>query len=199
MRLRVGAMMPVKGGRPAIVCSEIFERASPDGSRSYDYVVGRVERVIPFSVEAASARVLAIIAAWTAQGRQACVFTDVNTPQGTVLYSHLRASLPDSVHRPHGFRGRADRADLFGAFLGPYSAGRVRFVPGMDFRADLDRSLVFFGGTGVRADGVELASEDEALVAAVGLSMQHPGHGPDARAYDPSGLASQAPAAKETK
>jgi hypothetical protein len=58
----------------------------------------------------------------------------------------------------------------------------VTFLPGLKFRADLDKALVFYMGGGVSKHGVDLESEDDALVIALGLALTWPKHGASAAA-----------------
>ena len=174
MRLRVGAAMPVKGGRTALVVAEVREGRDTRGRLNYEFHVGHVERVQPFTVDAARDRVVAIVDALRDQ--RPCVMVDVGSPQGLALRQQLRTRLGD-LHRPHAYPGTGDRPQLFSTFLQAYSDGRVTFEPGLRQRADLDRALVFYMGGGVLKDGVELPSEDEALVVATGLALYWPMHG----------------------
>ena len=164
--------MPLKGGRPCVVATEITQ--SPDGMR---FDVGHVERVIPFSVEETASRVVALVGRWSHAEIFPCVVVDTGSAQGLALYQQLRGLLPRTVHRPHSYPGTGTRDMLFGAFLQSYAQDRLSFRPDLEHRGDLDRALVFFGGRGVKSDGVDLSSEDEAMVMAVGLSMQYAKHG----------------------
>lgn len=175
MRLRIGACMPPKGGRTALVGVEVREGKLPDGRRGYEFVVGMVDRVQPATVEAARDRVLERLAPVTAS--RPCVIVDVSSPQGLALRTQLREKMPRDLHRPHAYPRDTAQNLLFSGFLRAYSEGRVRFLEGLDFRGDLDKSLLFYMGRGVSKDGVELEPEDEAMVVALGLGLTWPGHG----------------------
>lgn len=179
MRIRIGAAMPLKGGRPAVVVSELKEETISDGRRVIHTDIGHVARISPFSVEATSACVVAL--AKKLIDRLPCVIVDTGSAQGLALYLDLRKALPDELHKPHSFPGTGKRDLLFTTFLQTYADDRLTFAPDLDFRVDLDRSLVFFGGKGAAKDGYELSSEDEALVIATGLAMQYAKHGANAR------------------
>jgi hypothetical protein len=179
VRLRFGVAMPLKGGRPAMIGVEVLEARGSDGKLQHTFRVGRVERFSKHAVEAARARVAAVMDQ-LAEHRP-CAIIDVGSPQGLALHQSLRGSYDKRLHRSHAYRGTGTRGPLFSAFLQAYSAGRVAFAPGLDFRSDLDRALVFYGGQGAKKDGVDLSSEDEALVIALGLAMTWPMHGPTAR------------------
>lgn len=180
MRMRFGVAMPVKGGRTAIVGVEVREARGAGGRLEHSYVVGHVERVQPFTVEAARDRVAALMTAFA--DVRPCAMIDVGTPQGMALRQALRGAYPAELHRPHQYPGTGERVALFASFLQAYSTDRVRFAPGLKHRADLDRSLVFYMGGGVKKDGAELSSEDEALVVALGLALFWARHGPAAAA-----------------
>lgn len=183
MKIHLGAAMPLKGGRPAIAAVEVLERRdSTTGRMLASYNVGDVERIVPYSVEATRSRVLEMIE--PVKEHKPCVFVDVGSPQGLALYKITRTDYPRGLHKPHAFPGVGMRPDLFSTFLQAYSGGRVSFEPGLDHRQALDRALVFYMGGGVEKTGVELSSEDEALVVALGLSMMWPKHGPDARSFE---------------
>lgn len=171
--------MPVKGGRPAVVGVEVLEGRSPDGRLEHRFVVGLVERVEPFSVEACADAVVSMRAGVADQ--RPCVIVDVGSPQGLALHLALRTRTPASLHRPHAFPGTGARSPLFASFLKAYAEGRVTFEDGLRYRHDLDRALVFYQGSGVKKDGVELDSDEEALVIALGLAITWPSHGPRAR------------------
>lgn len=179
MRIRIGAAMPLHGGRPAVVVSELKEETLPDGTRVIHTDIGHVARIIPFSVEATSACVADL--AKKLIDHRPCVVVDTGSAQGLALYLDLRKQLPADIHRPHSFPGTGKRNLLFTTFLQTYADDRLSFKPGLPYRVDLDRSLVFFGGSGAAKDGFELSSEDEALVLATGLSMQYAKHGATAR------------------
>lgn len=174
--------MPLKGGRPALVAVEVLESRDPQHRVVHDFVVRHVERVTPFGVDAARDRVAHFVDVMADQ--RPCVIIDVGSPQGLALHQACRGMWSRDLHRAHAFPGTGPRGPLFSAFLQAYSTGRVTFAPGLDFRADLDRALVFFGGSGVKSDGVDLSSEDEALVIALGLAMSWPRHGAPAARSD---------------
>jgi hypothetical protein len=190
VRLRLGVAMASKGGRTALVGAEVRQRRATSGRLEYDFTVGLVERVHPATVEAARARVAAVMES-LADVRPCCI-VDVGTAQGLALRQALRGAYKDGLHRPHAYPGHGERVELFAAFLQAYSTERVRFEPGLSHRADLDRALVFYMGGGVGKDGVELASEDEALVVALGLAMFWPGHGQQASAMPAAAVQSAA-------
>jgi hypothetical protein len=177
--------MPLKGGRPSIVVAEVRERRDPETAKMlHHFNVGAVERVTPYSVEATAEEVLRIVR--VTKEHMPCVLIDVGSPQGLALYQKMRTGYPRELHRPHAYPGTGMRADLFSTFLQGYSAGRVSFEPGLDHRAALDRALVFYMGGGVEKTGVELSSEDESLVVALGLAMTWPKHGPAADKFTES-------------
>ena len=175
MRLHLGASMPIKGGRPAVVAVEIFEGRDAKGRTTHQFRVGLVERITPYGIEVARDAVTDFMTA--AQQHRPCVIVDTGSPAGLALHQALKTSLPAAVHRPHSYPGVGSRPLLFADFLKAYSEGRVEFAPGLRFRADLDKALVFYQGGGVSKHGVELESEDEALVIALGLAMAWPRHG----------------------
>jgi hypothetical protein len=177
MRLRVGAAMPLKGGRPALIAVEVTKAGRDSrGREAFDFLVGHIERVMPTSVEKTSERLLAIIRA--VEDVRPCMIIDAGSPQGLALYQNVRGSgIPPALHKPHAYPGTGQRTGLFASFLQSYSEGRIRFEPGLKHRGELDRSLVFYMGGGTKTDGVELSSEDEALVIALGLAMSWPRHG----------------------
>lgn len=179
MRIRIGAAMPLKGGRPAVVVAELKEETLPDGRIIIHTDIGYIDRVTPFSVEAVAGATLGLVQSMIEH--RPCVVTDTGSAQGLALYQQLKRILPDEVHRPHSFPGTGKRDMLFSSFLQQYSDDRILWKPGLEYRADIDRALVFFGGVGKSTDGVELSSEDNALVMAVGLAMQYPRHGGIAR------------------
>ncbi len=182
MKLRVGVALPLKGGRPSVVVTEVKERRDPDTGRLlHHYHVGSVDRVTPYSVEAAAARIMTIIGA--TKEHKPCVLIDAGSPQGLALYQSMRTGYPRELHRPHAYPGVGERGPLFSTFLQAYSAGRVSFEPNMPHRSALDRALVFYMGGGVEKSGVELSSEDESLVIATGLAMTWPKHGPPAEPF----------------
>jgi hypothetical protein len=174
--------MPLKGGRPALVACEVFEQRDPETKRLVNvFDIGAVERVTPYSVEATRKRLLDMVTA--VKDLAPCVFVDVGSPQGLALHQSTRVGWPRELHRPHAYPGTGQRPQLFSSFLQAYSAGRVRFEPGLDNRQALDRALVFYMGGGVEKSGVELSSEDEALVIALGLALTWPKHGPAASPF----------------
>ncbi len=177
--------MPLKGGRPAIIATEIRESRDPGTSRLlHHYDVGAVERITPYSVEAAKARITAMTSA--VAEHFPCVMIDVGSPQGLALHQSMRTGWDKTLHRPHAYQGvGVMRPELFSTFLQAYSAGRVSFQPDLEGRSALDRALVFYMGGGVEKSGVELSSEDEALVVAMGLAMIWPKHGPIAAPFIP--------------
>lgn len=180
MKLRVGAAMPLKGGRPALVACEVFEFRDPETKRLLNvFDVGAVERITPYSVEATRDRLVQMVSA--VKEHFPCVLVDVGSPQGLALHQATRTGWPQGLHRPHAYPGVGQRPALFSTFLQAYSAGRVRFEAGLENRSALDRALVFYMGGGVEKSGVELSSEDEALVVALGLALTWPKHGPAPR------------------
>lgn len=183
MRLRFGAAMSAKGGRTALVGAEVREGRDRQGRLYHEFLVGHVERVAPGTVEAAAARVAELMSDFA--DLRPCALVDVGTAQGLALHRALRGAYPDALHRAHAYAGTGDRRDLFAAFLQAYSTGRVRFLQGLAHRAELDRALVNYLGGGTAKTGVELASEDEALVIALGLALFWPRHGPKADAVSP--------------
>jgi hypothetical protein len=170
VRLRVGVAMPEKGGRTALVGAEVLEWREPDGRLAHSFLVGFVERVSPPTIEAASGRVVAIAVAM--REHRPCFIVDANTAQGDALRRSLRDRLGRDLHRPHGHAGR--RRDLFSGFLTAYTQGRVEVARAARARPDLERALVFYGGGGTKRDGLELESEDEALVVASGWRWRGP-------------------------
>lgn len=175
--------MPEKGGRPTIVAAEVRRAPDKDGRRRWHFVVGYVERVRKQNIEGARDRVLTLMAA--TQGDRPCVFVDVGTPQGYALRRSLRDAWTDSpeFHRPHAYeRTRFDQS-MFAAFLEAYADGRITFVNGLDWRAEIDRALVLYKSGAkltTKEAGDELASEDEGLVHALSLAMMFPTHGQEA-------------------
>lgn len=179
-RVHVGAAMPLKGGRPALVAAEVREGRDPQGRAAFEFHVGHVGRVTPYGVEDARAALAELMT--RLEPVRPCAIIDVGTPQGLALHQSCRGAWSPSMHRAHAFPGTGPRGPLFASFLQAYSAGRVTFAPDLKHRSDLDRALVFFGtGKGVAAHGVELTSEEEALVLALGLALTWPRHGPPAR------------------
>lgn len=180
MKIRIGAAMPLKGGRPALVACEVFESRDPETKRLINvFDVGAVERITPYSVEATQEKLMSMVSG--IRELEPCVLVDVGSPQGLALHQATRTGWPRGLHRPHAYPGVGQRPALFSTFLLAYSAGRVRFEPNLDNRQALDRALVFYMGGGVEKTGVELSSEDEALVIALGLALTWPKHGPAAR------------------
>lgn len=175
MRLRFGAMMPTKGGRTALIGVEVREARDPQGRYVHEFIVGHVERVSPGTVEAAAGRLRELAGDFA--DLRPCVIVDTGNAQGEALRAALRQDWPSELHRPHQYPGTGDRKDLFASFLQAYSTGRVRFRPKLPHRAELDKALVHYLGGGVSTTGVELKSEDEALVVALGLAMFWPRHG----------------------
>ena len=168
--------MPEHGGRTAIVAAEVFERRGTGGVLEHSFLVGHVDRVAPGTVEAARDRAAGAMTAVLKE--KPCCIVDVSTPQGTALWRSLRGAWPKSAHGPHPYGGPGyTRAVLFASFLQAYASGKVRFRDGLAYRADLDRALVFYMGQGVKKEGVELSSEDEAMVVALGLALYWPRHG----------------------
>ena len=189
MRLRVGAAMPEKGGRPCVIGVEVRRGRDRKGRRAWHFVVGQVDRVQPGTVERTAERVREMIE--PVLDLRPCVMVDVGTPQGLALRQHMRNSREDpwprQLHRPHAYP-RDSKEQLFAGFLEAYAAGRVEFLPDLPHRADLDRSLVFYLGAGQAKDGFELESEDEAMVRALGLALVWPSHGPEANTHSPAGV-----------
>lgn len=169
--------MARKGGRTAIVAVEVKER--PD--RSHEFVVGHLQRVHPPTIEAAAGAIASLASA--AMTEKPCVIVDVSTAQGIALRMALRDLLPDGIHKAHAYRGAdAARAELFASFLRAYSTERVKLLPDLRGRKELINALVFYTGGAKVKDQVELPSEDEALVVALGLGMAWPRHGGKAEA-----------------
>jgi hypothetical protein len=172
--------MARKGGRSAIIGVEVREGRDPvTGKLVHSFQVGSVDRVSPGSVGAARDRIASLMD--TVAEVRPCVIVDVGTAQGIALHQALRGAYGESLHRPHAYPGGApQREQLFAGFLQAYSAGRIQFLPGIKHRAELDKALVFHLGQGVKKEGFELESEDEALVLALGLALAWPKHGADA-------------------
>jgi hypothetical protein len=171
--------MPLKGGRPAIIGVEVLRSRDPYTKKVLNHFdVGVIERVTPHSVEATKERLLRMVD--SVKECFPCVFIDIGSPQGLALHQSTRTGYDKKLHRPHAYPGIGIRGPLFSQFLEAYAAERVSFQPDLPGRAALDRALVFFMGGGVAKSGVELSSEDEALVIALGLAMTWPGHGPSA-------------------
>lgn len=194
MRMRFGAAMPTKGGRCAVVGVEVRESRGADQRLRYEYVVGLVDRVEPQTIEAAVGRLRELSGLFA--DLRPCVFVDVGSAQGLALRQAMIADWPSALHRPHAFAGTGERVALFAAFLQAYSTGRVRFEAGLAHRAELDQALVFYLGGGAKKDGVELSSEDEALVVALGLALYWPRHGAPA---DPPVSENAAPGAPASR
>lgn len=180
MRLHIGASMPIKGGRPAVTAVEIFEGRDPKGRTTHLFRVGLVERITPYGIEVARDAVTDFMNG--AKEFRPCVIVDTGSPAGLALHQALKTSLPRELHRPHSYPGVGARPLLFADFLKAYSEGRVEFAPNLRFRPDLDKALVFYQGGGVSKHGVDLESEDEAMVISLGLAMAWPKHGPKANA-----------------
>jgi hypothetical protein len=173
MRLRFGVAMAPKGGRTAIVGAEVRETRDARGRLVHAYEVGFLERV-PGTLEASGDRVQELVEALAAE--RPCVFVDIGSAQGMALRASMRGRW-DTSHRAHAYPGSGERTELFAEFLQAYSTGRVRFRPGLEHRKELDKALVNYLGGGVAKTGVDLTSEDEALVIALGLALHWPRHG----------------------
>lgn len=186
MKIRLGVAMPLKGGRPSVIAVEVRARRDQQTNKMLHYYhVGAVERVTPYSVEATSERILKMVGA--VREHLPCVLIDVGSPQGLALYQKMRVGYPRELHRPHAYPGHGLlRPELYSNFLLPYAAERVSFEPGLDARSALDRALVFYMAGGVDKSGIELSSEDESLVMALGLAMTWPNHGPRADPWEES-------------
>jgi len=178
MRVRFGVAMAEKGGRAAIVGVEVLESHAKDGRTLPRFLVGHVVRP-EGTIEGTGDAVEALVSA--AKDVRPCVIVDIGTPQGMALRQTLRDKFPTTLHRPHAYPGTGERRDLFAAFLEAYSAGRIEFMPGLAFRKELDKALVFYMGGKKSKTSVELTSEEEALVIALGLALTWPKHGPIAR------------------
>lgn len=178
-RLHVGAAMPLKGGRPAVAVAEVREGRGSDGRLRFQFHVGHLERVTPYGVHDAAASVRTVLE--RLRDMYPCVIVDVGSPQGLALHQQLKREGDPQLHRPHAWPGTGSRGPLFSSFLQAYSEGRLTLDPRMAHRADLERALVFFGGSSVKEHGLEISSEEEAMVHAVGLALQWPVHGPAAR------------------
>jgi len=180
--------MPLKGGRPALVAVEVRTgERDARGRSTFTYEIGHIERIQPTSVEGTAERLVALVRAVADQ--RPCMIIDTGSPQGLALYQTVRGQdLDAALHRPHAYPGTGQRTALFSGFLQGYSAGRIRFAPGLAHRAELDRALVFYTGSAKKSSGtqadVELSSEDEALVVALGLAMTWPRHGADSSTND---------------
>lgn len=185
MRVRFGLGMAPKGGRATLIGVEVRERprfgsyaeGSPRRTEAV-FHVGTIER-LPGTVEAAAERLTALMTA--AKDVRPCAIVDIGTPQGQALHRMLRGKFPRELHQAHAYPGSGPRAALFAAFLEAYSSGRITFAPDLPHRKDLDKALVFYMGGGVAKHGVELSSEEEAMVIALGLALAWPKHGPPAR------------------
>lgn len=185
MRVRFGLGMAPKGGRATLIGVEVQERARfgsyAEGSpRRTEHVfhVGTIERV-PGTIEAASSRLVELMT--RAKAVRPCAIVDIGTPQGQALHKMLRGRFPPELHQAHAYPGTGARAPLFAGFLEAYSSGRITFAPDLPHRKDLDKALVFYMGGGVAKHGLELSSEEEAMVIALGLALAWPKHGPEAR------------------
>ncbi len=174
LRLRLGVAMAVKGGRTAIIGTEVREKRDGKGRALYDFTVGSIDR-IPGTVEGTHERVDSYIEKLAEF--KPCVMVDIGSPQGEALLRAMRDDWPKGIHRPHAYEGIGDRKPLFSAFLHAYSNGRVSIPKSLKHRAELDKSLVFYMGAGHAKEGLELESEDEAMVVALGLSLVWPLHG----------------------
>jgi hypothetical protein len=177
MRVRFGVAMAEKGGRSAVVGVEVLETRLPDGRLEHTFYVGSIDRP-DGTIEGTAAVVDSLMV--KASSARPCALVDVGTPQGMALRQSLLGRWT-GLHRPHAYPGTGARRDLFAAFLEAYSAGRITFAPHLPNRRDLDKSLVFYLSGGARKSGVELASEEDALVIALGLALYWPRHGPQAR------------------
>ena len=171
--------MAEHGGRAAIAGVEVTERRLADGRLEHRFAVGALERP-EGTIEAVAARVRALTAA--AAEVRPCSVIDIGSPQGLALRQTLRGAFSSDLHRPHAYPGTGSRRDLFAAFLEAYSAGRIEFAPGLPHRRELDKALVFYLAGEKGKKSVELSSEEEALVIALGLALAWPRHGPAARA-----------------
>lgn len=168
--------MPEKGGRPAIVGCEVIEIPGKPRKDRWQYVVGYVERVRRPTIEGARDRI-ALLTVATLEDRP-CIFVDVGTPQGVALRATVRREdWPKKLHLPHAYPRTRGETGLFAHFLEAYADGRVHFLPGLASRAELDKALVLYRGSGTNKTTDELESEDEALVLALCLSLAWPTHG----------------------
>ena len=190
VRMRFGVAMAEKGGRTAIIGTEVREARDEAGLLVHSFTVGFIARVQPFTVGAAVTEISRLMTA--SAEHEPCTIIDVGTAQGLALHQSGKGAYPSTLHRPHAYQGHGARATLFSAFLQAYTQDRVAFAKDRPHRAELDKALVFFGGSGVKKDGVDLKSEDEALVVALGLSLVWPKHGPAARTFEPKGPADEA-------
>ncbi len=176
MKLRLGVAMPEKGGRTAIVGTEVRYRQGEGGRREPLFRIGLVDRVTPGTIQGTRDRVAELLNLLIAH--QPCAFVDAGTPQGIALRHALRGQVPRSLHRPHTYPRTSRDQTLFAQFLRAYADGRVTFAAGLEHRLDLDRALALYGGGETKRTGaVEINSEDEALVLALTLSMAFPTHG----------------------
>lgn len=175
MRLHLGVAMAPRGGRTAVVGAEVLERRDETGRLEHRFVIGLVERVNPTTVEAARDRLAELMTAL--ESDRPCAFVDTGSAQGLALRQALRGAWSREIHRAHAYAGTGARSELFASFLQAYSTGHVTFRPGLAHRKELDRALVNYLGGGAAKSGVELSSEDEALVIAVGLALYWPRHG----------------------
>lgn len=179
MRVRFGLAMAPKGGRAALIGVEVRERPGPRSRPVHEFYVGSLERLTG-TVEAAAERLTELMKA--AAEVRPCAIIDIGSPQGQALHRSLRGKFPDGLHQAHAYPGTGQRTALFAAFLEAYGDGRVTFAPDLPHRKELDKALVFYMGGGVTKHGLELTSEEEALVIALGLAIFWPKHGPAARA-----------------
>lgn len=180
-RVRFGVAMAAKGGRSTVVGVEVREARDAQRRLIHHFEVGVIERVQPGTVEACASVVERLMTA--AAGVRPCTIIDVGTPQGMALHQTLRGRWSRDLHRAHAYPGTGIRGPLFTSFLQAYSAGRVTFAAGLAHRKDMDKALVFYAGGGVSRHGVDLTSEEEAMVIALGLALTWPKHGPPARAF----------------
>lgn len=176
--------MAAEGGRTAICGVEVREGRAHDGRLTHEFHVGALEWVGPGTVEAAAKRLSELMS--RAAEVRPCTIVDVGTPQGLALHQSLKGKWSRDLHRAHAYQGTGIRGPLFSSFLQAYSEGRVIFAGGLPHRRDLDKALVFYAGGGVKKHGLELTSEEEALVIALGLALTWPRHGPAARPFTPA-------------
>jgi hypothetical protein len=175
VRLRFGASMPEKGGRPCVVGVEVRRAPNQYGRRRWHFVVGHVERVrqqtIQGTVDVIRDLVLPV------SDVDPCVFVDAGTAQGFALRRSLRTEWPDKLHRPHAYQRTRFDNTMFATFLEAYADGRITFRENLPWRKELDRSLILYRAGGVSQAGDELSSEDEAMVHALALAIMFPTHG----------------------
>lgn len=178
-RIRFGVAMAAKGGRSTIIGVEVREGRDSVGRLMHHFTVGSIDRVTPGTVEALAERVKTLMT--RAAAVHPCTIIDVGTPQGMALHQVLRGAWSRDLHRAHAYPGTGIRGPLFSSFLQAYGSGRVTFAPDLPGRKDLDKALVFYAGGGISKHGVDLTSEEEAMVIALGLALTWPKHGPVAR------------------